>query len=138
MRRPLTLILAALWATVACGCATSEPRPEPQTAAVDEARAEVDEATEEGSEEADDRDTYAVTARHNPCKCEAPPIEVHVYGRWERVILEGDDDRVDDVEQELRSASEEGQLAGESVEGAFDGTRRDERRLEYRVFELDE
>lgn len=32
--------------------------------------------------------------RYNPCRCEAPPFEIWLYGRWERVELRSEDDQL--------------------------------------------
>ncbi|TXD35234.1 hypothetical protein FRC98_17360 [Lujinxingia vulgaris] len=30
--------------------------------------------------------------RYNPCRCEAPPFEIWIYGGWERVALRSEDE----------------------------------------------
>ncbi|MFW5966492.1 MAG: hypothetical protein ACOCV2_03185, partial [Persicimonas sp.] len=67
MNSPSLSITILTLASTLCGCATSSPSVEPPQAALERTVAQTNKAVEEAAKEADNRDTYTVAIRHNPC-----------------------------------------------------------------------
>ncbi|RDV36192.1 hypothetical protein DV096_20335 [Bradymonadaceae bacterium TMQ3] len=113
----LTLAQALLW-----GC-SSTGTPLERAAQI------ADRALREGVREAESPEAsqgaVGFVGRYNPCRCEAPPFEIWIYGRWERVeLLSKDDVLVEALLTQARASDEsaEFRLVGWPKPGApYDG-----------------
>ncbi len=138
-----TTVLAA--ATVlalvsALGCATlsSEQR------ALHRATTTASDAADDASGALDDLDTIQLQARYNPCHCPAPDFEVQLHGRWQRVIVDGQQQLIDELRDDAARLEQSPGLAVIWLEGDVTGTERFEptgvsyQRLEVVEFHLDD
>ena len=132
--RLLTVWLTALSVAVTIGCAGGPPAERAVTEGISSIGAGID----AGHQAIEDLDVIAAKARYNPCQCPAPDFELHVEGRWTRVVIDGESQLVDDlVEQGQQSEASPG-LDAFVLEGRFVGQRQFETTgIDYDVFEID-
>lgn len=129
---PPVLAVTGLVAMVV-GCSSGPPTDR----ALEESSAAVSSGIEEGVEAIEDRDVVELTTRYNPCDCSAPEFEARLRGRWQRVVLTGPDDHLDELFDQARALDETTGLYFFRLEGQFVGpTRHPETGLEYEQFEV--
>jgi hypothetical protein len=132
---PVCLLLVCLLFCAACS--TPGPLPDPSDVALKRSRSAVFSGVREAFEESEEVDEFVVQARRNPCRCDAPPNEIYVHGRWTRVYFEADDALLSEFDATMTRAENNGVLRTVALRGAFSGdTRTSERGIEYPVFEL--
>lgn len=131
------LVAMALVAATAAGCATSgEPVPADEKA-VDSASEATGSARSAARQAAEQSGPFEVDARLNPPDCDAPIVEIHAHGRWERAWLRpAGGDEIRRVIQRLRSRDPPVNTAHETfrLRGDYTGKRRAETGRTYRVF----
>lgn len=125
------LVVAVLWFVV--GCATGPPHQR----AVDRASAAGAAAADAGAGAVDDIDIIEIRSRYNPCHCPAPDFEVHLRGRWQRVIVDGESQLVEKLYEQARQLEESPGLEVFRLKGELTGSQRfDETGVEYQRFEV--
>lgn len=118
---------------LAGACSTPGPARDPVEDALSESQEAVFTGIEDGFDESESVDQYAVTARYNPCRCEAPSHEIYVHGRWTRVFLEADKALLSEIEAKF--AGEQGALTTIELRGSLSGDETTPRGVEFPVFE---
>lgn len=127
----------AVCAALLAGCASNRPAPEPRQAALARGQKTVDTGVRQALGRAEAVKQVVTPARRNPCQCDAPPDEVYVYGRWARAYLTGDAQLLEQFAARMQAADARGVPGTMLLVGALTGaTRRDERQVEYPVFEV--
>ncbi len=134
-----------LWASVflasliaAAGCSTPGPKADPVDTAFANSRAAVTSGVREGVEESESIDDYTVAARLNPCQCDGPPHEIFIRGRWTRTYLDADEALLEEIDDRLDEAAAKREFTSLLLRGAIDGDKRNERGIDYPIFEIDE
>lgn len=135
----------SLWASVflafliaAAGCSTPGPKADPVDTAFAKSRAAVTSGLREGVEESESIDDYIVAVRLNPCQCDGPPHEIFVRGRWTRTYLDANEALLEEIDERLGEAAAKREFANVLLRGAIDGDKRNERGIDYPIFEIDE
>lgn len=119
IQRALALIPpAAVVAALLVGCSTATP----QQRAVDRGVSTVDSAVQSATTWPDRADEIEVRGRYNPCRCPAPDFEVYAYGGWNRVILDGSREMLQELRAEAEALDETPGLVFFRLRGQFDGT----------------
>jgi hypothetical protein len=72
------------------------------------ASAGVLESSQEAHEISEDADSFLLTFRHNPSKCDSPEFEVYFKGRWVRAYLEIEVPKAKALLEGLRTAPMKG------------------------------
>jgi hypothetical protein len=134
--RPYTLLgcLCSVLLGLATACSTPGPPVDPLEEAFSESKETILAGVEEGFEESESVDEYVVTARFNPCRCEAPTHEIYIHGRWTRVFLEGDRKTLNAVDKQLGDDSLT--LATVELRGALSGDETTSNGVEFPAFEI--
>lgn len=132
---PLPLLSWLLVATLALSAACSTPGPplDPVQAAFSESRDAVANGVEEGLNESESVDEFAVTTRYNPCRCEAPDHEIYIHGRWTRVFLDGQEKLLGEVDEQL---AQDSLLTTVELRGSLYGDETTSEGVEFPVFEV--
>lgn len=127
----------AMCAALLSGCAGNRPLPEPRMAALERGQKAVSTGVRQALARAEAVKEIAAPARRNPCQCDAPPDEVYVYGRWVRAYLTGEALALAQFAARMQAAGARGVPGTMLLVGVLSGaTRRDERQVEYPVFEV--
>lgn len=111
----LALIVAT---TLAAGCATSDPGER----ALLRGNTAVVSGIEEAESTTESLEDLKLKGRYNPCHCPAPDFEIYLRGNWQRVIIDGEDDALDELDAEARALAETSSLGFVSMTGRLDGT----------------
>ena len=136
MRRR-SVAIVALWTVAAAAAACASGPPEER--AVVEGRSSIAAGIDAGHRAVDDLDHLDVRARFNPCRCPAPDFEVHVEGHWRRVLIDGEDDVVDRLQERGESLESTPGLHYFRLKGTFSGRQIfPATRGEYDVFDVQE
>ena len=136
------LLSAGAWCVLsglALGCrsAPDTPAPPPSKVALDRSRELVARSTERAFEISDSRDTYTVSVRFNPARCQSPSFEMFAHGQWTRVHLEPTDSNVEEeLEAFRRRASASRGFERVEITGRPDGRRRTESGLSFPVLSV--
>lgn len=113
-----TLVVVLLTvATAGGGCASLGS----VDGAVDKSRSIVSSGVDEATDSAEEADVE-LQARLNPCRCPAPDFEIHVRGRWRRVIIEAGDASLVTLRDEATTFEDSRQLAVLWLRGDFSGS----------------
>ena len=89
--------------------------------AADKSRAIVSSGVDEATDSAEEADVE-LQARLNPCRGPAPDFEIHVRGRWRRVLIESGDASAATLREEASAIEESRQLAVLWLSGDFSGS----------------
>lgn len=119
------------------GCSTPGPKPDPVEVAFRESHRAVASGVEEGFDESEGVDEYVVRVRHNPCKCDAPPHEIYVHGRWTRARLEGERAQLQRIDETFADAAKRARLVTLSLEGSVDDEERTDQGVRYLIFQVE-
>lgn len=96
-----------------------------------------DNAVESAVDALDDLDQVVLLARFNPCKCPAPDFEVRIFGRWERVLVTGEEELLEELDLLARTLDEDPGLGVFRLQGQFDGTDTfEDTGIEYELFRM--
>lgn len=121
---------------LAAGCATPpDEQPTPLEQARQAGERQVDRAVESGYRASENQSAYTVRIRHNPPRCDGPPFEAFIHGRWTRVYLEAGRQQRKAIEGFKKEAST---LGTRTVRGAPSGWRRAETDVRYMTFYVEE
>jgi len=131
------LVGMLLVAATAAGCATSgEPVPANEKA-VDSASEATGSARSAARQAAEQSGPFEVDARLNPPDCDAPIVEIHAHGRWERAWLRpAGGNETKRLIQQFRSPDPPVNTAHETfrLRGEYTGKRQAETGRTYRIF----
>lgn len=95
-------------------------------------------AVDRGVRAAEAMEDVPLVGRFNPCRCPAPDFEIYARGRWQRIIVDGDEAIIDDLIEQARAAEEQGRLASLRLWGRLDGSADyAETAIEYPRFRVD-
>ena len=95
-------------------------------------------ALERGAQAADSVEDVPLVARHNPCRCPAPAFEIFTRGRWQRVIIDGDDQALEALLDDASEAATAGRLVTFDLWGRFNGEAEyDDQGIDYPRFVLE-
>ncbi len=134
--RALILVAACLLWIGASGCASSG---EPSERALEEGSTTILSGIEAGVVATEEQDVVVVQARYNPCLCPAPDYEVQVRGEWIRIIVDGDQLVLAELDERAEALAAAPQLGYLRLRGQFDDTAElEETRVEYPRFVLEE
>lgn len=126
----LLVIMAAL-----IGCASGG---EPTSQALDRAEGTIGAGIDRGMDAVESQREVDLRGRYNPCQCPAPQFELYVRGRWERVILGGDEELIENIRAQLQAEEDLGRLVHAEMRGRFDGRKIFEQTgVEYEYFRVD-
>ncbi len=131
------LVAMLLVAATAAGCATSDESVPPDKKAVDGASETTGSARTAARRAAEQSGPFEVDARLNPPDCDAPIVEIHAHGRWERAWLRpAGGDETNRLIKQLRSPDPPVNTAHETFQlrGDYTGKRQAETGRTYRVF----
>lgn len=114
----IQIVALSLAMTLVAGCATSDPGERALRRGNTAVASGVDSATST----TESLDSVELKGRYNPCHCPAPDFEVHLRGRWQRVIIVGEDDAIDELDAAARSLDDSSSLGFVSISGRLDET----------------
>lgn len=127
----LSMLACTLLLVLSASCASGPPGQQ----ALDRASSLVSSAADRGDVAIDKLDTIRIRSRYNPCRCPAPDFEAHFRGHWQRVLLEGDDELLEQLQFDVEMHEERGELAVVVLEGEFTGPARfHQTAMEYERF----
>ena len=67
----------------------------------------------------EDVDQYKTVVRYNPARCACPPFEIFAYGRWVRVIFDGDERAMNGLAEYQTREKRTPSLSTYTVRGRF-------------------
>lgn len=117
------------------GCATGPPAER----ALHESRSVVSSGVEAGDRAVDEIDQIEVRSRYNPCRCPSPDFELRIEGRWQRVVIGGEDEVVEMLYERAESLASTPGLGYLWLQGEFGGQEEyPATGVEYDVFRLED
>lgn len=129
---PLSLLLIS--ALLLSGCATTK---DPLERALLRGQGIVENSHVKARGLSERGDGVTLRARYNPCQCEAPPVELHLYGAWRRHLLAGEQTLLDEFSRAVETPSMATQLFFLRVSGRLNGQSDELAGIEYPVFYLE-
>ena len=135
-RQISTVALAVTVSVIAAACAGGGSSDSSQQPVRPGGYEEIHDAVEDARERADDQPVYAVPLRYNEAHCGAPSFEIHAYGRWTRIFLEGETAIRSAIEDVLTSEAAEGELRSVTARGDIIDQRKTSGGVSYPVFEV--
>jgi hypothetical protein len=126
------LILLMIALSVGLGCAIGS---DPAERALRRSLETTSTAVDRGERAAEAKEEIPLRGRLNPCRCPAPDFEVYTRGRWQRVVIDGDEELLSDLVEQVESAEEDGRLVSLRLSGRFEGsTAFEDTGIEYPTF----
>lgn len=125
------LYVVLLFAGASTGCAMGV---DPRERAMARSQAVVHSGVRIATRDMERHESVTLPVRYNPCRCPAPDFEIHLYGKWQRILLEGDEDVLANFYAQAEEGYTSPGLSFYRLDGRLAGRDRHETGVEYPVF----